>query len=229
MTFGFILLVLIPIAAIAYIVWDYRRKMAQRAAVSAGRLTELMGVVKEVQLSASAPPPAAEKPTALPVAATPPPVTRAEPEPTKPEPALYVVRERVLSPPQTLLYYLLRTGLPEHIVLARVSLAAVLEAGPGFAGFARDEQTRRLASLTIDFVVADRNMRPVAVVEIAAAGEGSVAETDRESARTRLAAAGVRYVELDARKLPRKEGIRAVVLGAAQAAAAPEESAAAAR
>lgn len=229
MTFGVILLVLLPIAVIAYIVWDYRRKMAQRAAVSAGRLTELMGAVKEVQLSASAPPPPTDKPTVPPVAPTPPPVTRAEPEPTKPEPPLYAARERMLSPPQTLLYYLLRTGLPEHIVLARVSLAAVLDAGPGLSGFARDEQTRRLAALTIDFVVADRSMRPVAVVEIAAPDQGSVAESDRESVRTRLAAAGVRYVELDARKLPRKEGIRAVVLGDAQTAATPPKSAAAAR
>lgn len=229
MTFGFILLVLIPIAAIAYIVWDYRRKMAQRAAVSAGRLTELMGAVKEVQLSAAAPAPAAEKPAVAPVPPPPPPATRPEAEAAKSEGALYAARERVLSPPQTLLYYLLRTGLPEHVVLARVSLAAVLEAGPGLSGFARDEQTRRLAALTVDFVVADRNMRPVAVVEIAAADQGSVAETDRESARTRLAAAGVRYLELDAKKLPRKEAIRAVVLGDAQAAATPATSAATAR
>ena len=229
MTLGFILLVLIPIAAIAYIVWDYRRKMAQRAAVSAGRLTELMGAVKEVQLSAAAPTPAAEKAAVAPVAPMPPPATRPEAEAAKPEAPLYAARERVLTPPQTLLYYLLRTGLPEHIVLARVSLAAVLEAGPGLSGFARDEQTRRLAALTVDFVVADRNMRPVAVVEIAAPGQDSVAQTDRESARTRLAAAGVRYVELDARKLPRKEGIREAVLGDAQAAAMPATSAAAAR
>ena len=228
MTLGFIFLVLIPIAAIAYIVWDYRRKTAQRAAVSAGRLTELIGAAQEVQLSAS-PPSAAEEAAVAPVAPTPSPAIPSETETTKPEAPLYKARERVLSPAQTLLYYLLRTGLPEHVVLARVSLAAVLEAGPGLAGFARDEQTRRLAGLTVDFVVADRNMRPVAVVEIAAAGQDSVAQTDRESARTRLAAAGVRHVELDARKLPRKEGIREAVLGDAQAAAMLATSAAAAR
>jgi hypothetical protein len=131
--------------------------------------------------------------------------------------SLYARRERVLNPAQTLVYLLLRTGLPDHVVFARVALASILEAGPGLSGFARDEQARRLAALTVDFVVADRNMRPLAVVELAADDQGSVAQTDRASARTRLAAAGVRYVELDTRALPRKDGIRVAVLGDAPA------------
>ena len=72
-------------------------------------------------------------------------------------------------------------------------------------------------------------MRPLAVVELAAPDQGSVAQTDRASARTRLTAAGVRYVELDARALPRKDGIRAAVLGDAQAAGGPATPAGVAR
>ena len=260
LTFGFILLVLLPIVAVGYIVWDYKRKTAQRAEVSAGRLSELMGVATQVQVQ---PPSATPTPTQTQVQ----PQSQAQPQPVNPverapvvppaprsEPAvaaapaarieigaapagrietaaaltpraelasdgppLYAPRERVLNPAQTLAFLLLKTGLPDHVVFARVTLASILEAGPGLSGFARDEQARRLAALTVDFVIADRNMRPLAVVELAAADQGSVAQTDRASARTRLVAAGVRYVELDARALPRKDGIRAAVLGDAPA------------
>jgi len=127
---------------------------------------------------------------------------------------LYAVRERVLSVPQTLLYYLLKTGLPDYVILARVSLAAVLEAGPGLTGFAREEQIRRLSAITVDFVVSDNRMQPIAVIELEMADEGSAARADRESARLRLAAAGVRYLEVNPRAMPRKDAIRALVLGA---------------
>jgi hypothetical protein len=119
----------------------------------------------------------------------------------------------VLTPPQTLLYYLLRTGLPDHVVFARMTLASILEAGPRLSGFAREEQLRRLAALTVDFVVSDKNMQPVAVVELTVHAPGSSAQADRASACTLLAAAGVRYLEFDATQLPRKDAIRAVVLG----------------
>ena len=246
LTFGFILLILLPIVAVGYIVWDYKRKTAQRAAVSAGRLTDLMGVATQVQVqprsqtepqtqlanSAERAPAVTPLPRAEPATGPAPQVetgaaleARIEPvatltprtETAPDAPPLYARRERVLNPAQTLVYLLLKTGLPDHVVFARATLASVLEAGPGLSGFSRDEQARRLAALTVDFVVADRNMRPLAVVELAAADQGSVAQTDRASARTRLAAAGVRYVELDARALPRKDGIRVAVLGDAPA------------
>jgi hypothetical protein len=53
----------------------------------------------------------------------------------------------------------------------------------------------------------------VAVVEITSHEQGSAAQADRDSARSRLAAAGVRYLEFDAAQLPRKDAIRTVVLG----------------
>ena len=223
MTFGFILLILLPIAAIAYVVWDYRRKTAARAAVSAERLSELIGVAAQVQPQSglqgqgqSHSPSQPQPQPATPIERAAQTAKPADPAQPAAEPALYIRRERVLTPPQTLLYLLLKTGLPDHAVFARATLASILDAGPGLSGIARDEQVRRLAALTVDFVVADRNMQPVAVVELAAADQGNVAETDRAATRTRLAAAGVRYVELDARTLPRKEGIRAVVLGDTQ-------------
>ena len=200
MVLGYLLLVLVPVAAIAYIIWDHKRKMAERDAASAGKLHEILGTVAQQERGTNTTAPAR--------------ATADAPVPHAPATApLYASRERVLTPPQTLLYYLLRTGLPDHIVFARVSLASVLQPGPALSGFAREEQARRLAALTVDFVVSDRNMKPVAVVEIAWRDQGGAAQADRDSARSRLAAAGVRYLEFDATQLPRKDAIRAVVLG----------------
>jgi hypothetical protein len=136
-------------------------------------------------------------------------------------PALYAVRKRVLSPPQTLLYYLLKTGLPEHVILPRVTLAALLDTGPALVGFAREEQVRRLASLTVDFAVVDKNMQPVVVIELAAPDSGGAARADRDAARSRLDAAGVKYIELDPAALPRKDALRALVLDSSATAHAP--------
>lgn len=214
MVFAYLLLVLIPIAAVAYLIWDHKRKTAERNVASAGRLHELLGTAAQAELSRASDTPVAAT-TATAPARSAPAGPNISPRPALDNPAppgLYAVRKRVLSPPQTLLYYLLKTGLPEHLVLARVTLAALLDAGPALVGFARDEQIRRLATLTVDFAVVDKNMQPLAVVELAAAYSGSAAQADRDAARSRLDAAGVKYIELDPAALPRKDALRALVL-----------------
>lgn len=201
MAFGYLLLVLIPVLAIVYIIWDHKRKAAQRAAASAGRLDEIIGSLAPapgVQRDARGPQEIASSgtPSAAP---------------------LYVARERLLSPVQTLLYFLLRTGLPDYVIFAHVPLASVLDAGPGLSGLARDETLQRFAAQSVDFVVSDRRMRPVAAIAIATGASGS-ARGMQASPRAYLEAAGVRYLELDAAALPKKDAIRALVLGEAAAA-----------
>ena len=218
MIFGYLLLVLIPVAAIAYLLWDHKRKTAERNVVSAGRLHELMGTAVQPERLRDDDTPvepaafAAHMTSASVTPAAPPAPDRAV---SSAPAALYAVRKRVLSPPQTLLYYLLKTGLPDHLVLPRVTLAALLEAGPALVGFARDEQVRRLAALTVDFAIVDKSMQVVAVVELAVADDGSAARADRDGARSRLDAAGIKYLELDPAALPRKDALRALVLDGA--------------
>ena len=220
MLFGYLLLVLLPIAAIGYIVWNHKRRTAERDAASAERLHELFGAAAYTQPRATAATAdtaetadtaaKAERvvaPAPAPVRVDPPP--RVEPEQPTPQAPIYSLRPRMLTPPQTLLYLLLRTGLPDHVIFARVSLASVLDVGPALVGAAREEHTRRIASTLIDFVVADKSMQPVAIVQLASA---PINESDRSSLRALVTAAGVRYIELDARALPKKEAIRAVVL-----------------
>lgn len=195
--FALLLLVLLPVAAVVYIVWDYKRRTAVQKSASAGRMHELLG-------TAAAVPPAPGERTE--------PVATPAPAPQSPH---YVTSERALSPAQTLLFFLLRTGLPDAVVLARANLGCAIEVAPGLPERSREIEARRLAGLPVDFVIADRSMKPLAIVLLAVDGGRDQAVADRAAVRSRAAAAGIRYVELDPRALPKKESIRAVVLGAA--------------
>src|SRR5688572_19036511 len=100
MTFAYMLLLLIPIVAVAYIVWDYRRKTAQRDAANAERLQDVMGAATQLPRAAKEESTGGGLDTARDPASI----------------VSYIGRERLLTPPQTLLYYLLRAGLPDHVV-----------------------------------------------------------------------------------------------------------------
>ena len=219
MGFAYLLLFLLPIAAIAYIIWDHKRKRASREAASAGRIEELIAVAAKTTPAETSVAPASDVQSAITpsatsgVAAS---ASAAAPSPGASIPAAYALRERLLSPPQTLLYYLLRTGLPDYVVFAQTPVALVLEPGAGLAAYAREEQARIFARQSVDFVIADKSTRPIAVVKLAAAAEAQHASLSL--LRTWFAAVGVRYVELDPAALPRREAVRAVVLGEADAA-----------
>jgi hypothetical protein len=191
----YVLLALLPIAAVGYIVWDHKRKAAQREAISAGRMEELIGIAQQAVRGEAIEPTLAPPPPREPA---PPPVT-------------FVLRERFLSPPQTLLYYLLKTGLPDYLVVAQVPVASLLDPAPNLAAYAREEQARTFARHIVDFAILDKSTRPVAVVLI-----GNAADPTRGAAsqiRAWLTAVGLRYIELDSTQLPRKEAVRGLVLG----------------
>ena len=210
MVFVYVLLTLLPIAAVAYIVWDHKRKVAAREAASAGRMEELLGAAQYATRNEPI------EPSLAPAA---------KPEPVAPV-ATFVLRERFLSPPQTLLYYLLKTGLPDYLVVAQVPVASLLDPAPNLAAYAREEQARTFARHIVDFAILDKTTRPVAVIAL-----GALADPSRGAAsqmRAWMTTAGLRYLELDAAALPRKEAIRGLVLGeetpAAASAASVEES-----
>jgi hypothetical protein len=194
--FAYVMLALLPIAAVVYIIWDHRRKIAEREAVSAGRMEELIGVAMHAPRADAAEAHA--------------PVSEERIEPAAPA-ATFVLRERFLSPPQTLLYYLLKTGVPEYLVAAQVPIASLLEPAPHLAAYAREEQARMFGRHVVDFVLLDKSTRPVAVVNLVSAAEGLRASSTQMKAW--LTTAGLRYVELDAAALPRKDAVRAIVLG----------------
>ena len=211
LVFAYVMLALLPIAAVAYIVWDHKRKAAQREAASAGRMEELLGVATHAPRAATS---GAEAASGGDAAAAHP-TERAEP------PATFVLRERFLTPPQTLLYFLLRTGVPEYLVAAQVPVASLLEPAPHLAAYAREEQARIFARHIVDFAILDKSTRPFAVINLVDAAAGIRASSAQMKAW--LTSAGVRYIELDPSALPRKEALRALLLGENEPAASAGE------
>jgi hypothetical protein len=187
-----------PFIAIAFIVWHYRRQTAMREAASNQRLKQIFNVTT-TQESAGVLPSALAPVDAVSMAGV-----RAQP------PMNYALRKRLLTPAQTLLYYLLKTGLPEHEVLAQVSAASVIDVLAGVSSFKRDTHQRRLAGVVLDFVVCDKSFKAVAAVNCVR--EGSAAE-GLAFARTCCEPAGLRWIEIAPDALPRRELVRAVVLG----------------
>jgi hypothetical protein len=201
LTPAYLLLLLIPVFVIVYVLWDYRRRTAQRDEATAERLQDVILVAAKGPRTAhgragNATPALAD------IKAGPPIIS-------------YVRRDRLLSPPQTLLYYLLRSELPDHLVFAQMTLSSVLDTAPGVAEHARSEMARRLADHRVDFVICDRRMHPVAVLKLQSSPDGT--SNELSSAQRWLDEAGVRYVEIDARALPRKEALRALALGEGEA------------
>jgi hypothetical protein len=184
----YLLLLVVPLGAVGYIVWDFRRRTAQRDAARAGRLEELIGTAAVVADVA----PAAAKED----------VGSAPPE------SPVSARERLLTPAQTLVYYLLKTALPQHLVFARVPLSFVLE--PRHAD-SQSEVARLLAEQTLDFVIADRSMRPLSIVTLRETARKDTQSIGAEEAAW-ITQSGMRHVALDTAALPRKEAIPRLVL-----------------
>lgn len=192
--FLFFLAVLV---ASAIFIWDYRRKARAREAAAQKRFEEMFAAK-----SAAAPlVPGAPQPTAPagPKAAVP----AAAPAPVSAVP----VADRFLGKVQTLVYRLLKAGIPDHEVFANVTLAAVI-------GSRNEQEARRLAQHRVDFVVCDKEMKVVAVVEVETGAPTAGEQRFRADA---LKAAGIGLVRIDAAALPRREEIRGLVLGKAGA------------
>jgi uncharacterized protein DUF2726 len=194
---GYLIFLVVMAIVIAVFVWDYRRKIAKREAVSKQRLAQLLK---------------ATTPAAPPVAPPPEPVAAAATSvaPVMPSTIALPARERLLSQSETLIYYLLKTGIPDHEVFPKVALAAVV-AVTG-EGYDREQQARRLSGHLLDFVVCDKGMRIVAAVQVAAAGtEAALAQRIKADC---LKAAGIRLVIINPAAMPRRAELRTLVCSA---------------
>jgi len=184
-------------ALMAALIWNHRSNAAKREAASKERFREIFK---------AGPAPAAPAGEAAAAVASPA-MAAAEPAP---EPGIaYAARPHLLSPAEKLIYYLLRTGLPDLEVFAKVPLAAVIDA-PG-RGYDHEQQLRRLARQVLDFVVCDKGMKIMAGVQLAAVGpEAVVAQRIRSEC---LKSAGIRLVTIDPAALPKRAEVRAFICG----------------
>lgn len=203
------LLVILGVAVVAVFVWNFRRQAAAREAASAERMKAFLERARAEAAGRSPAPPAAEaSASTIPAAPTAAKVARAQPS----APVTgYVPHAPMLDAQQHALYQSLRRELPDHEIFACVSLAAFIRCADNITGFAREAQERRLGDTVADFVVCDRAMQPLAVVQCGT--RNGKAEERAAFAAACAAAVGLRWVELSPEGLPQADALRGQVLG----------------
>lgn len=198
MNLAFWIMVLVaPAVAIGYVIWAYRNKTAAKAAASQERLAALVAPLGARAAAGAVP---KEQTTSVSTS-----VSAINPAAA---PALRIGRhERFLSQPETLMYYLLKAALADHEVFPRVSLASVIETPEN--PFPPEQSARRPAQDNLDFVVCNKSLRVVAVVQL----HGPPAGPWADLVSRRLNAAGIKVVRVDPTALPRREQVRSLILG----------------
>lgn len=208
MTFIWYLLVFAPFIVIPFLWWNYRRKQKARERAAEERWKEMLSKPARTGAEASV---AATAPVSIATVAS-----AASPAAAAAANSVtassYRLQARVLDQSATLTYYLLRTGLPEYEVLIRVGLDRLLT--PSADGD-RERRLRGLSQHAVDFLICDKAMRPMVAVDILDV-EAPAALTAAPDFKTQcLAHTGIRYVRIPRNALPKRQDVRAVVLGSA--------------
>ena len=203
-----VLIVLVWLGAIVFVIARYQRKRAEREAEREKQVALLFAEARNARKDAESGAPAVQAATAAAAGAAP--VTA----PATPAASLYLARERLLAPPYSLVYLLLRTALPEHEIFVNLALGDLVDVGPHWQGLERENRLRRLGQQRVDYVICTRQLGVVAVVIVAGGVAPDAAGLEGERLRNEaLSAAGIRVVRLEPSKLPRHPELRAQVLG----------------
>jgi hypothetical protein len=119
-------------------------------------------------------------------------------------------KARLLPQRSALLYYVFRTGLPDHEIFASVTLADVVDvANPAAAG-QHQQLLRKLAAQRLDLVVCTKQLEVVAAVLTV---NGDAMGEPEHFATQCLEAAGIRVLRVDPSAPPRHHQVHALVYG----------------
>lgn len=192
---------LIWLALIVGIIWAYRKKRERHAAA---RTRKLDALLSEFKLDAGSAPGAAAGIATQAVAA------RRDPNPV-PE---FGKKQRLLPQAEALLYYVFRTGLPDHEIFANLTLADVVELDPSIRGYEREQRLRRLTQQRLDLVICTKQLEVVAaaMVDKGAAPDGA-GDPHARFADECLKAAGIRLIRIDPAAPPMHHHVRDLVYG----------------
>ena len=132
-------------------------------------------------------------------------------------PGLYLLRPRFLTKAESVVYLLLKAAFPRNEIFARVRLSDVLQVKIGPQGMERLRAFRKIANQHVGFVVCDRDMTIIAIVD-AKEPDQVIDPRDQklETIKQRcLQAAQVKYVCVYPPQLPRYRELREQILGPA--------------
>jgi len=127
--------------------------------------------------------------------------------PILPAPA-YQLRERVLDKQLTLALHVIRTAMPGHEVFVGLSLASLLDVPDSVRGYDRELRLRKLAPLTVDFAIANKAMRLVAVIDLEDVNPPEERVEAQRAKAEYLRAFPVRHLTFSRACMPRYQDIR---------------------
>jgi hypothetical protein len=132
-------------------------------------------------------------------------------------PGLYLLRPRFLTKAEGVVYLLLKAAFPRNEIFARVRLADVLQVKIGPQGMERLRAFRKIADQHVGFVLCDRDMTIVAIIDAKESGAVVSARDQKlEIIKQRcLQAAQVKYICVYPPQMPRYRELREQVLGSA--------------
>ncbi len=187
------LVTLVWLAVVGGIIYNYTRKQRARANERAQDMAKAL-----VELRATANLRAVdETPVVPPAAAAPVPEFSRKP--------------KLLPQPAALLYYVFRTGLPDHEIFAGVVLADVLDVAADAPAAQRTTLQRKLEQQRLDLVVCTKQLEVVAAVLID--GDQAASSESGQFAQRCLTAAGVRLVRVNPAAPPRHQQVHQLVYG----------------
>ena len=189
---------IIFIGTVLYVVYKVRRSSQERRARSDERAAAMLAKVQmHAPAGIAAPDPAVAPPTSQ----------RARSLNPQGAPAL-TRRARILTDAQRLLFLVLRTAMPEHLIMAHVRVIDLLDLSS--ASDADDAPLLALARERLDFVVCDGDLVPIAAIMLYESGIDRV--PDESTKVDALRAIGIRFLRFRGDSLPRPAEVRNLVL-----------------
>lgn len=187
---------LVWIAAMVFIISRYNRKQRKR---SSERAVQMEALLADLKANPRAVIDALEKPAAPAAVAA-----AAVPEFSK--------KPRLLPQSSALLYYVFRTGLPDHEIFAGLALTDVVEIAPTSITPQREQIERKLVQQRLDLVVCNKQLEVVAAVLVRNSAPGPQAEGEQFATRA-LQAANIRVLSIDPAAPPRHQQVHALIYG----------------
>lgn len=199
------LLFVVLFAVAAYVIIAVRRARSEHRARSDERAAAMMLALHSETTRAKARAPDA------PVASVRPSPPGLGPSAPTPAPSALVRRPRILTDTQRLLYLVLRSGMPDHSIMANIRIIDLLAAPSSPTAIERDARLRELLHERADFIVCNAELVPVAALVIYEAGIQTV--PDERIKVAALRELGVNFLRFRADSLPRPAEIRGLILG----------------
>lgn len=193
-----IIVMMVVVAVLAYGVVKLRRARDEHRARSSERAAAMLLAMHQETARG-------RKPTAA-----------AVDEPRSSAPAAAAVRHvmqrkpRLLDDRQRLLYLVLRAALPDHVVMANIRVADLIDADASPAYGERETRLRLLLQERIDCVVCSGDLAPLAAVMIHDAAAGIPEDRIKIDALREL---GLKLLRFRSDNLPKPAEMRGLILG----------------